>query len=289
MSQISHLKIDSHQHFWQYDPEKHSWITDEMSEIRRNFSPSDLEPLLRKNGFSGCMAVQVEQCEEETVKLLELANTFDFIKGVVGWVDLSAKNVEDRLELYSRDPSFRGIRHIVWDKRGEFMEDPEFQRGITLLEKFGLTYDILAFDYQLSGAVNLVKDFPNQRFVLDHMGKPVISGAPSAEWRKNIFALASHPKVYCKVSGLVTQVKDFEWKGADLQPYLDVIVGAFGVDRLLFGSDWPVCLSSASYGQVVNLVAEYFNDFTEAEREKIFGRNAVDFYNLKLNKAKEDE
>ena len=274
--------IDSHQHFWNYDPEKHSWITDDMSEIRRDFSPTDLEPLLRKNGFSGCVAVQVEQSEEETVRLLEHANSFDFIKGVVGWVDLSAGNVGNRLELYSRDPSFKGVRHTVWDQKGEFMDDPDFRRGIAALEKFNLTYDILVFDYQLASAVDLVKAFPGQKFVLDHMGKPNVSESPSEEWRNNIFGLAENKNVFSKISGLVTETKDLQWDGVDFRSYLDVVVEAFGVDRLLFGSDWPVCLSAASYKQVLDVVNEYFKDFPEAERRKIFVENAADFYNLKL-------
>lgn len=273
---MSH-KIDAHQHFWQYDPQKYSWVPEG---IRRNFFPAELEPLLRKNGFDGCIAVQADQSEEETVKLLEMANTFSFIKGVVGWIDLSAENVEERLELYSRDPALKGVRHTVWDENGEFMTAPAFQNGISQLDDFGLSYDILAFDYQLGAAVELVKAFPSQKFVLDHMGKPQVSEGISKEWRRNIQELGTRENVYCKVSGLVTEAENFSWKKSEFIPFLEVVTEAFGTDRLLFGSDWPVCLSAASYEEVLGIVRDFFQNFSEEEKEKIFGGNAYRFYNL---------
>ena len=271
------MKIDAHQHFWQYDPQKYSWVP---KGIQRNFSPADLEPLLRKNGFEGCIAVQADQSEEETVKLLEMANTYSYIKGVVGWVDLSAENVEERLELYSRDPAFKGVRHTVWDEKGEFMTSPAFQRGVAKLSDFKLTYDILAFDYQLNSAVELVKTFPDQKFVLDHLGKPPISEGISEIWKRNIIELANSGKVYCKISGLVTQVSDPSWNDSDLFPFLEVVTAAFGSDRLMFGSDWPVCLSAATYEEVLEVVEEFYRDFSGEEKEMIFGGNATRFYNL---------
>ncbi|MEG9326940.1 amidohydrolase family protein [Salinimicrobium catena] len=268
------MMIDSHQHFWQYDPEKYSWV---VEDLRRDFSPEDLQPLLQENGFEGSILVQADQSEEETVKLLELANSQFFIKGVVGWIDLTAENVEERLELYSRDPAFKGVRHTVWDEKGEFMLEPDFQRGIASLKKFDLTYDILAFDYQLSSAVELTKIFPEQSFVLDHMGKPQVSKGVSEEWKRNMIELGSQSNVYCKVSGLVTEAENFSWKEADFHPFLETVATAFGTDRLMFGSDWPVCLSAASYKEVIQVVQEFFS---EEEREKIFGQNAARFYNL---------
>ncbi|HER40600.1 MAG TPA: amidohydrolase [Salinimicrobium catena] len=271
------MKIDAHQHFWQFDPQKYSWVPEG---IQRNFFPMDLEPLLRKNDFDGCIAVQADQSEEETVKLLEMANTYSYIKGVVGWVDLSAENVEERLELYSRDPAFKGVRHTVWDEKGEFMTAPAFQRGIAKLNNFKLTYDILAFDYQLDSAVELVKTFPDQKFVLDHLGKPPISEGISEAWKRNIIELANSGKVYCKISGLVTQVSDPSWNDSDLFPFLEVVTAAFGSDRLMFGSDWPVCLSAATYEEVLEVVEEFYRDFSGEEKEMIFGGNATRFYNL---------
>lgn len=280
MSDISNLRIDSHQHFWKYDPDKYSWITDEMSPIRRDFLPEDLEPVLRKNGFDGCIAVQADQSEEETVRLLEHANTHRFIKGVVGWVGLAAQNVEERLELYSRDQFFKGVRHTVWDEKGEFLLDSAFQKGVAALEKFDLTYDVLVFDYQLKGAVDFVAQFPNQPMVLDHMGKPKISEKPSLQWISKCKGLGRHEHVFCKISGLVTETENFLWKKDDFFPFLDTIVETFGVDRLMFGSDWPVCLSAASYHEVVGIVHSYFSNFSEEDKRKIFGQNAIRFYNL---------
>jgi L-fuconolactonase len=261
------MKIDAHQHFWQYNPEEYSWLTDEMAKIRKDFSPGDLEPVLENNGIDGCVVVQVRQSEEETQQLLEYAAEHDFIKAVVGWVDLAADNVEDRLEYFSQQPFFRGIRHTVWDERGEFMEAPEFQRGISGLKKFDLSYDILAFDEQLGAALNLVKNFPEQVFVLDHMGKPVVNGAPSKE-------------VYCKLSGLFTQVEGYDWKKAHLSPYLDVVLEAFGTDRLMFGSDWPVSLVATSYDEGLEFLHNYFRNFSEEEKAAIFGLNAARGYKL---------
>lgn len=272
------MKIDAHQHFWQFDPQKYSWVTEG---IRKDFSPEDLKPLLRKYDFDGCIAVQADQSEEETVKLLELANTYSFIKGVVGWVDLSSKNVEERLELYSRDPAFVGVRHTAWDKKGEFMTNSDFQRGIAALEKFDLTYDILVFDYQLTSAVELVKTFPNQSFVLDHLGKPQISEGVSGEWKYSIKELGNRENVHCKISGLVTETENFSWRTSDFFPFLEIITEAFGPDRMMFGSDWPVCLSAASYYEVLEVVKNFFRNFSEEEKEKIFGGNAARFYKLK--------
>lgn len=271
------MKIDSHQHFWNYDPQTYAWIPDEMASIRKNFSPEDLKPLLVKNGFDGCIAVQADQSEQETVKLLEMANTYDYVQGVIGWVDLTAENVEERLELYSRDPFFKGVRHTVWDEKGEFMTAPDFQRGVAALQQADLIYEILAFDYQLSAAVELAKKFPKQKFVLDHMGKPKVSDGVSAEWRKNIGKLGELPNVYCKISGLFTQANDLQWKAADFSPFLEVVQQAFGEERLMFGSDWPVSTAAVPYEETIKLVKRHF---PAASLQKILGENAVAFYNL---------
>ncbi|MCX2838689.1 amidohydrolase family protein [Salinimicrobium sp. MT39] len=274
------MKIDAHQHFWQYDAEKYSWISDEMAVIRKDFSPEDLEPLLSKRGFSGCVAVQADQSEAETEVLLKMAKKHDFIKGVVGWVDLGSPEVEERLKHYSKNTFLKGIRHTVWDEKGEFMMSSEFQHGISFLANLGLTYDILVFDYQLGGAVELVKAFPRQKFVLDHMGKPQISGKPDKQWVEQIQQLASFPNVWCKISGLVTETPDFSWKTPDFFPILEVVIDAFGVDRLIFGSDWPVCLSAASYSEVNGIIEKFFSSYSKEDKEKIFGKNAAEFYNL---------
>lgn len=274
------MKIDSHQHFWKFDPQTYSWITDEMKVIRKNFTPEDLRPLLKENGFSGCIAVQADQSEAETEKLLKMAEKDSFIKGVVGWVDLNAPGVEERLKYFSQNPFLKGIRHTVWDEKGEFMTSSEFQRGIGLLANLGLSYDILAFDYQLGSAVDLVQAFPRQKFVLDHMGRPEIYGNPDEEWKQNIRKLGEEVNVWCKISGLVTQTENFNWKVEDFYPYLEYLTGVFGVDRLMFGSDWPVCLSAASYSDAVGIVEKFFSSYSKEDKEKIFGKNASEFYNL---------
>lgn len=276
------MKIDSHQHFWKYNPQTYSWIPNEMAEIRRDFTPEDLQPLLKNCGFSGCVAVQADQSEAETERLLKLAVQYDIIKGVVGWVDLESEDVEDRLKHFSKNAFLKGIRHTVWDEKGKFMTAPNFRRGIALLANLGLTYDILAFDYQLNSAVELAQAFPRQKFVLDHMGKPEIFGGPHKEWEKNITQLGECGNVWCKISGLVTEAPDFSWKISDFFPYLEIVTKAFGADRLMFGSDWPVSLSAASYKEVVDLVEEFFGNYSKEDRKKIFGHNTAKFYNLKV-------
>ena len=253
-----------------------------MAVIIKNFTPEDLQPVLKENGFSGCIAVQADQSETETENLLGLAARHSFVKGVVGWVDLSSPDVEERLEHFAKNSFFKGIRHTVWDEKGEFMTAPDFQRSIGLLANLGLSYDILAFDYQLASAVELVQAFPRQKFVLDHMGKPRISGKPDKEWVQNIRKLGEFGNVWCKLSGLVTETKNFRWKATDFSPFLDVVAESFGTARLMFGSDWPVCLSAGKYSEVVGVVEEYFSSASKDDKEKIFGGNAAEFYNLKL-------
>ncbi len=232
--------------------------------------------------FPACVAVQADQSEAETEILLKYARDYYFIKGVVGWVDLESPNLETRLKSFSKNPFLKGIRHTVWDEQGEFMLAPDFQRGIAALGTFDLTYDILAFDYQLGAAVELVKKFPDQKFVLDHMGKPNISDEPDHEWIENMQKLGKNENMWCKISGMVTEVPDFSWKSSDFFPFLEVVVSAFGVDRVMFGSDWPVCLAAANYSEVVGVVEEFFSSYSEEDKVKIFGKNAADFYNLKL-------
>ena len=274
------MKIDSHQHFWNYDPAKYSWISDAMYKIRKDFLPSDLKPVLEENGVDGTVAVEAFHSERETEFLLNLASEFRFIKGVVGWVDLNAGDVETRLKIFSENALFKGVRHTVYDQKGEFLTNAEFQKGIAALEMFKLTYDLLIFSNQLPGAIELVKKFPNQPFALDHMAKPAISAeGPSEEWIRNIQELAGFENVYCKVSGMVTETPDFTWKADDFLPFLEVVHQVFGEDRLMYGSDWPVCLSAASYRDTLAIVKEYFSD-SEETSEKIFGKNASEFYNL---------
>ncbi|WP_268225075.1 amidohydrolase family protein [Sinomicrobium oceani] len=271
------MYIDSHQHFWQYHPEKDAWIDKTMQAIRRDFMPSDLEPVLHANGVSGCVAVQASQSEEETSFLLECADKNPFIKAVVGWADLQGDNIKETLLRFSEHNRFRGVRHVVQGEPDDFMYRPAFRRGIEELEPLGLTYDILVFARQLPAAIDLVRRFPKQRFVLDHIAKPVISAEPEKAWADHIRILAGHDNVCCKVSGMVTEATDRTWKQEEFTPFMEVVTEAFGTDRVMYGSDWPVCLLAASYAEVINIVRAFYS---EDELPKVMGKNAADFYGI---------
>jgi L-fuconolactonase len=274
-------KIDAHQHFWNYDPVRDSWITDEMSVIRQDFLPEHLQPILKENGFDGCVLVQVDQSEKETVFLLGLANKNAFIKGVVGWIDLEAGNIEERLAYYKPFNKLKGFRHILQgEKDRAYMLRPEFTRGIGALKQFDYTYDILIFPDQLQYTIQFVETFPEQKFVIDHLAKPYIKDKKIERWKEDIQQVAQNKNVYCKISGMVTEAGWQSWKEKDFIPYIDVIVNAFGTDRIMFGSDWPVCLLAAGYNDVVNIVKDYFSSFTQNEQDKFFGQNTIKFYNL---------
>lgn len=275
-------KIDAHQHFWKYDPVRDGWITGEMSVLKRDFLPGDLLQELRANGIDGSIAIQASQSEEETGFLLDLAPQFNSIAGVVGWVDLRADNLAERLEYFSHFDKLRGFRHIVQAEPDDrFMLGGDFLRGISRLKEFGFTYDILIYPKQLPAAVELVGKLPEQRFALDHIAKPAIKTKEIADWAKHIKTLAAAPNVYCKLSGLVTEADWKNWRPDDFKPYLDVVFEAFGCDRVMFGSDWPVCLLAGSYQQVKELVMDHVRDRPETEKENIFGGNAIRFYGLK--------
>jgi len=275
------MKIDAHQHFWRYDPVRDGWINDQMTVIRRDFLPNDLAPELKSNKIDGCVAVQADQSEAETLFLLDLAAKNNFIRGVVGWVDLCAPNVAERLEAFSRHNKLRGFRHIVQAERDDrFMLCESFLRGIRSLPQFGFTYDILIYTHQFPAAIELVAKFPDQPFVLDHLGKPPIKAKQVEPWAQHIRTLASHSNVFCKVSGMVTEADWKNWRADDFKPYLDVVFESFCVERLMFGSDWPVCLLAGNYRQVLELVSSYTQKLTAQERDKIFGLNAKQFYGL---------
>ena len=276
------MQIDAHQHFWKFDPVRDSWITEEMSVIRKNFLPPDLEPILEENGFGGCVAVQADQSEDETNFLLELARQNEFIKGIVGWVDLCNEKIIERLAHYKQFDSLKGFRHILQgEKDRDFMLRAEFMRGIKALKEFGFTYDILVFPDQLQYIKIFSSAFPGQKFVVDHIAKPYIKDKKLDDWKRDITAVSEYENIYCKISGLVIEADWKSWREEDFIPYIDVVVDAFGIDRVMFGSDWPVCLPAASYKQVLGIVKKYFTSFTKNEQQKFFGSNAIEFYNLK--------
>ena len=274
------MKLDSHQHFWKYSPQQHNWIDDSMVSLKRDFLPNDLEPHLIENKIEACVVVQADQSEKETEFLLELATQYEFIKGVVGWVDLRAKNVEERLQFYSQNQYFKGVRHIVQSEKQDFLLDPAFQNGIGKLGNLNLTYDLLIYPHQIEAAIKLVSQFPNQKFVLDHLAKPNIKNGKIDPWKNQIQRLAQFSNVSCKISGMVTEADHVQWKPSDFIPYLDIVFDAFGENRILFGSDWPVCLLAASYQEVYQLITDYTANFSLEQRDKLFGANAERFYNI---------
>ena len=275
------MKIDAHQHFWKFDPVRDSWINDEMKIIQRDFSPEDLEPLLKQNGFDGCVTVQSDQSYDENRFQLQNAEGNDFIKGIVGWVDLMSPHVGKEFEYLSQFEKMKGFRHVLQgEKQRDLMLQPAFVNGISLLQQYNFVYDILIFQDQLQYIPQFVSAFPSQLFVIDHMAKPDIKNGEIDEWKKGIQKVAQFENVFCKISGIVTEADWKNYKNEDFKPYLDVIVDSFGTNRILFGSDWPVCLVAASYQKVLDIVEDYFSSFSKDETEKIFGLNAVDFYNL---------
>jgi len=275
------VNIDSHQHFWRYSAAEYPWMGDKLASLRRDYLPEHLAPEMGRAGLDGCVAVQAQQTLAEARWLLSLADNHAFIKGVVGWVDLQSERVEEQLAELSRHPRFVGVRHVVQDEPDDnFMLRPAFQRGIGKLRQFNLAYDILVFPKQLPAAIQLVANFPEQRFVLDHIAKPSIRDGTLTPWREQIRELAKAPNVWCKVSGMVTEAKWDGWRVEDLRPYLDVVFAAFGPERLMFGSDWPVCTLAGSYERVHRLVDDYTRTLTTEAREKFLGGNATGFYRL---------
>lgn len=280
------MKLDAHQHFWRYSAAEYPWMQPDWP-IRHDFLPPDLEREQAKVGFAGSIAVQARQTLGESGWLLELADRHPVIKGVVGWVDLRSDGVEDQLVRLAKNPKFVGVRHVVQDEPDDrFMLQHDFLRGISRLRQFDLTYDILVFPRQLPAAIELANRFPEQPFVLDHIAKPLIKDGVLKPWDRQIRELAKAPNVSCKVSGMVTEAKWQGWKQRDFRPYLEVVLEAFGEDRLMIGSDWPVCLLAASYEQVIGLAINHFSSLTEGARNRIFGQNAARFYGIERGEGR---
>jgi L-fuconolactonase len=274
------MRLDSHQHFWRHDAAQYPWIPT-GSPLHRDWLPADLATLQRPLGFDGSIAVQARQSLAESDWLLGLADADDRVKGVVGWVDLRSETVAEDLAQLARHPKFVGVRHVVQDEPDdEFLVRPEFVRGIDQLRQSDLTYDLLIFPKQLLAAIELVKRFPEQPFVLDHIAKPAIKDGALEPWTRLIRELAALPNCSCKVSGMVTEADHSNWKPADFRPYLDVVFEAFGEDRLMFGSDWPVCLFAASYERTHRLAADYVAGFSAEAQTKFFGKNCARFYGI---------
>ena len=274
------MRIDAHQHFWHYNPVRDAWITDEMDVIRRDFLPDDLLPHLKKNAIDGSVAIQADQSEEETRFLIALAREADFIKGVVGWIDLKAETLKERLEHVASIKQVKGFRHIVQAEPDGFLSDPSFVAGVKMLGPFNYSYDLLIYPHQLIEAVSFVREIPETRIILDHLAKPAIKTGGLKEWGVNIRRLAAYENVACKISGMVTEADWQGWTEEDFYPYLDILLETFGTKRLLYGSDWPVCLVAASYDQQLSIVESYLSQLSERERNDMMGENAVRIYQL---------
>lgn len=280
------MHIDAHQHFWVYNPSEYGWIDESMIVLQRNFLPGDLKPEIDSAGFQGCIAVQARQSLEETHWLLKLASEWPFILGVVGWVDLRSLHLRSDLQMLVKNPKLVGVRHIVQSEPDDrFLLQPDVLRGISLLEEFDLAYDILIYEKHLSVAAEFVRRFPRQRFVLDHAAKPRIKDKMLHPWAEGIRELAMFPNVFCKLSGLVTEADWHEWQVEEITPYLDVAFERFGADRLMIGSDWPVCMVAASYSRSMAAVNQVLGRCGTETREKVLGANAQRFYKLKVRET----
>jgi L-fuconolactonase len=275
------MRIDTHQHYWHYNPVEYAWIDDTMAVIRRDFLPDDARREMEAVGFDAAIAVQVRQTLDETRWSLSLAARHPFIAGVIGWVDLQSPTVAADLDRLAGEAALVGIRHIVQAEPDDFLSRPAFRRGLAALEARNLPYDLLVYARQLGAAVDVVGAHPGQRFVLDHLGKPDIRGGGYAAWRRDFDRIARFPNVWCKLSGLVTEADWRAWTPGQLRPYLDAAFEAFGPARLMVGSDWPVCTVAASYGDVMRVVLDALAEYSEDERARVLGGTARDVWNLR--------
>ena len=275
------IGIDAHQHFWRYDAQAYGWIGPDMALLKRDYMPADLRPLQQEMGIAGTVAVQARQTLEETYWLLQLADEHPFIRGVVGWADLRDPEVGMALERMRAHPRLCGIRHVVQDEPDDqFLLGDAFCQGVGRLAEFDLAYDLLVMPRHLPAACALVERFPDQRFVLDHIAKPPIKAGRISPWDEDIRRLAAHPNVTCKVSGLVTQADWQAWQPDQVYPYLDVVFEAFGMERIMLASDWPVCTVAGSYARVMRLALDYVSQFSVSEQASLCGDNARRCYRL---------
>jgi L-fuconolactonase len=274
------MRIDSHQHFWKFNPERDTWITDDMNVLKNDFSPADLLPLLKQNAVDGCVSVQADQSLSETDFLLELADRNEFIKGVVGWVDLRSGNLENTLAKYRRHKKLKGFRHIVQSEPEGFLSNDSFIAGVRKISEEGFTFDLLVYPHQLEESLYFVNRLPDAKIVIDHMAKPYIRKGEKTKWKTEMLALAKFSNVSCKVSGLVTEADWKSWNKQQIFPFIDEVLESFGADRLMYGSDWPVCLLAATYERQLEVVTSYIEALSADERQSIMGGTAMKFYDL---------
>ena len=275
------LRLDSHQHFWQYNPEKHTWINNEMSVLKKDYLPEDLQGELAATNIDGTIAVQAEQSEDETAFLTRLADKNPIIKGVVGWTDLFSDYLPEKLDEYRKYPVIKGFRHVVHDEPDDdFMLQPGFIRGIKVLKVYHYTYDILIFARHIPNTIEFIENLPGVKLVIDHIGKPMIRNQEIKEWERGIREIAQCKDVYCKLSGMITEARWNSWNKEDIYPYMDVVFDAFGTERIMYGSDWPVCLLAGEYVKVHGLVNDYIALYYPETQDRIMGKNAMKFYNI---------
>ncbi len=273
--------IDSHHHFWKYNREQYVWMDDRMGSIRRDFLPDDLRAEIESVGIKAVVTVQARQTLEETEWLLELAHRHDFIRGVVGWVPLADWRVTEYLERFAGDPKLKAVRHVLHDEPDDhFMLRKDFNAGIATLPRFGLAYDILIFERHLPQTIEFVDRYPNQIFIVDHIAKPRIKDRLISPWREQIHRLAERHNVYCKISGMVTEADWHAWTIGDLEPYFFIVLSAFGPERLMFGSDWPVVRLASSYQRWFETVCNALSRLSDSEKQRIFEDTAVHAYKL---------
>jgi L-fuconolactonase len=275
--------IDTHHHLWRYNEKEYGWMDGSMSVLKRDYLPRELNTEMEKSGVTGTIAVQARQKIEETGWLLEMAGDHSFIKGVVGWVDLRSTDVEVQINALADHPKLVGIRHVIHDEPDDdFMLRQDFIRGIWMLRTYHLVYELLLFPRHLERAVQLVRRNPYQRFVLDHIGKPAIRSGVLAPWRDDIERLGAEPNVWCKISGMVTEADHSTWEYSDFVPYMEVVLEAFGPDRLMVGSDWPVCRLAGEYDEVMAIPLQFIQILSDSEREKLLYRNAMECYQIEI-------
>ncbi len=278
------MKIDSHHHFWNYSAEEYGWIDDSMQALRRDFLPADLKRAIEAVGVEGVVSVQARQSTVETQWLLEFADQHPFILGVVGWVDLCSANVSEQLEQFAPNPKLKAVRHVVQDEPDdEFILRDDLNAGVSLLRDHGLVYDILIFERQLAPSIQFVDRHPDQPFVLDHVAKPQIDKSLMDPWQNNIREMAKRSNVTCKVSGMVTEADHASWTPDELRPYWETVLDAFGPERLMFGSDWPVCLLACEYARWFETVSEFASQLSESEQASLFGGTAAKAYGLDVS------
>ena len=274
-------RIDAHHHLWRYTPQEYGWIDEIMAALQRDFLPEDLTPEMSAAGIDGTVAVQSRQTLEETRWLLRQADRCVAIRGVVGWAPIAGENFPEVMEEFDGRSKLKGLRHLIQGEKDEnFILREDFNSGIRAMQGSGLVYDILIYERHLPQTIDFVEEHPEQVFVLDHMAKPLIAAGQIEPWAGRMRELGQRENVWCKISGMATEANWSSWTAEGLRPYLDVAVEAFGVERLMVGSDWPVCLVATGYGQWFKLLREYFAEFSETEQDAVFGTTAVEVYGL---------